>query len=194
MIEQFIQWSHYTGYRPVISSCRTQYIFALCFCVVYLCLSWLCDFCFALVCHLTISLCLCVLYFVQPCFADPALRLCDVQHVQQTPLSALVCHLAISLRLCVLSLCIFLCSLCVTHNMCNRSPCLAALVAQGCSRLVSVFFSRLIMYIIGPGGGLLQNTHCQQWVNYGENQSGRVKVSPFDCHQMRSRSNPLTLQ
>ena len=82
MIEQFIQWSHYTGYRPVISSCRTQYIFAGCFCVVYLCVSWLCDFCFALVCHLTISLCLCVLYFVQPCFADPALRLCDVQHVQ----------------------------------------------------------------------------------------------------------------
>ena len=109
MIEQFIQWSHYTGYRPAISSCRTQYIFALRFCVVYLCLSWLCDFCFALVCHLTISLCLCVLSLVHPCFAlvwrttcaiDPLVcafvslnnffalvhlgfaLVCDVQHVQ----------------------------------------------------------------------------------------------------------------
>ena len=46
MIEQFIQWSHYTGYRPAISSCRTQYILALRFYVVYLCVSWLFDFCF----------------------------------------------------------------------------------------------------------------------------------------------------
>ena len=61
MIEQFIQWSHYTGWRPAISSCRTQYIFALRFCVVYHCVSWLCDFCLAFMCHLTISLCLCVL-------------------------------------------------------------------------------------------------------------------------------------
>ena len=80
MIEQFIQWSHYTGYRPVISSCRTQYIFALCFCVVYLCLSWLLLLCtcvslnnfFVLVCPI----------FVHLSFAAPALRLCDVQHVQ----------------------------------------------------------------------------------------------------------------
>ena len=71
MIEQFIQWSHYTGYRPAISSCRTQYILALRFYVVYLCVSWLFDFCF-------------VSYLCTPLF----------------------------------------CGACVTHNMCNRSPCL----------------------------------------------------------------------
>ena len=95
-----------------------------------------------------------------------------------------MCNRSPCLCACVSYLCTsWLCSLCVTHNMCNRSPCLAALVAQGCPWLVSVFFSRLIMYIIGPGGGLLQNAPCQWWVYYGENLNLGVKVSPMTVNK-----------